>query len=114
MKILVSINSSDCSRRAIEHLRLSNMAQGARVRFVHVRSNKETSEEVAEILSRTVVLEGALGIETLFAEGPVADAIVRMADQWQADLIVLGTNDRHGIERLLLGSVSQSVLSKAH
>ncbi len=41
-------------------------------------------------------------------------AILERADSFGADLIVLGSHGRSGIARLLLGSVSQSVLTHAH
>ncbi len=114
MKLLVPIDNSECSRVAVEHLRLSDMARGARVRFLHVQGGGSKGvDNVPEILSRSISLEGALAIETLFAEGPATEAIVSMAQQWQADLIAVGTHDRRGLERLILGSVSQSVLAKA-
>jgi nucleotide-binding universal stress UspA family protein len=37
--------------------------------------------------------------------------ILESADAAQADLIVLGSHGRHGLERLVLGSVAQSVLA---
>jgi nucleotide-binding universal stress UspA family protein len=52
-------------------------------------------------------------VEHRLEEGPVADAIVRAAEQTQADLIVLGTHGRSGLGRVLLGSVAEQVLRKA-
>ena len=40
--------------------------------------------------------------------------IVDAADEWQADLIVVGSHGRTGLQRLVLGSVSQSVVAHAH
>jgi nucleotide-binding universal stress UspA family protein len=40
-------------------------------------------------------------------------AIMRVADEHQADLIVLGTHGRTGCERLLLGSVARNVMVHA-
>ena len=46
-------------------------------------------------------------------DGPVACGILASADDAQADLIVLGTNQRKGLVRFLLGSVTQRVLLDA-
>ena len=39
----------------------------------------------------------------------VADTIAAEAETWPADLIVIGTHGRRGVNRLLLGSVAESV-----
>ena len=41
--------------------------------------------------------------------GDVAREIIRMADDVEADLIIVGTHGRRGIRRLLLGSVAEHV-----
>ncbi|MGE0101363.1 MAG: universal stress protein [Blastocatellales bacterium] len=41
-------------------------------------------------------------------------SLISKADEWKADLIVLGSHGRSMIGRILLGSVSQSVLTEAH
>jgi len=38
------------------------------------------------------------------------DQILRRAEQWQADLIAIGTHGRRGISRLLLGSTADQVI----
>ena len=42
--------------------------------------------------------------------GPAADAIVRQAKKWKADLIVLGTHGRRGVRRLVMGSDAEQVV----
>ncbi len=44
----------------------------------------------------------------------VADVIVRDAAKWKADVIVMGTHGRRGINRLMLGSDAETVLRNAH
>lgn len=46
--------------------------------------------------------------------GTIADAIVREAERWQADLVILGTHGRRGVRRLMIGSVAEQVLRQAH
>lgn len=46
--------------------------------------------------------------------GGAARQIVARARYWRADLIVLGTNERRGLSRLLFGSTSAAVASGAH
>ena len=40
----------------------------------------------------------------------VADKILEEAEHWPADLIVMGTHGRSGVQRLLLGSVATAVV----
>ena len=42
--------------------------------------------------------------------GRVADAIVSQAKRWRADLIVMGTHGRRGVNRALLGSDAELVV----
>lgn len=51
--------------------------------------------------------------ETMLYEGVPADAIVNAAREWHADLIIAGTHGRGGLERLILGSVTESILRHA-
>jgi hypothetical protein len=45
--------------------------------------------------------------------GDPAAEILSAAAAWQADLIVMGTHGRAGLERWILGSVAQAVLRNA-
>jgi nucleotide-binding universal stress UspA family protein len=57
---------------------------------------------------------GMLGrVEYRLEEGDTARAILRVAREAAADLIVLGTHGRTGLPRLLLGSVAEQVVRAA-
>lgn len=46
--------------------------------------------------------------------GQPASEIIEIATTWPADAIVMGTRGRHGLSRLLLGSVARNVVLHAH
>lgn len=52
------------------------------------------------------------GIETVEAilRGPTAVAILEYADEKGADLVVMGSHGRSGVDRLVIGSVSDEVI----
>ncbi len=54
---------------------------------------------------------GAWNVE--IASGHPADAIVRLAQEKNADLIVMGTHGRTGLQHVLLGSVAEKVVRLA-
>ncbi len=49
-----------------------------------------------------------------FAEGDPADQVLKCARALNADIILVGTHDRVGLEKLLLGSVATKVAKSAH
>lgn len=51
--------------------------------------------------------------EKITLEGAPATAILHQAEQKQADLIVMGTHGRSGLEYMLLGSVAEKVVRRA-
>jgi nucleotide-binding universal stress UspA family protein len=52
-------------------------------------------------------------VETRLVEGEPADAIVELAREADASLIVIGSHGRTGLSRLLMGSVAEHVVRKA-
>jgi len=53
---------------------------------------------------------GGTRIATVLIEGPPSTAVLRAAKRKRADLIVLGTHGRTGIQRMLLGSVAERIV----
>jgi nucleotide-binding universal stress UspA family protein len=52
-------------------------------------------------------------LETALLDGKPAAEIVRYAGEQGIDLIVIGTQGKRGIERILLGSVAESIIRAA-
>ncbi|MDI1354971.1 MAG: universal stress protein [bacterium] len=43
-------------------------------------------------------------------EGKPYETVLKVAEEWEADLIVLGTHGRTGLSHLLMGSVAEKVI----
>lgn len=54
----------------------------------------------------------ATAVEPATRIGRAADEIPLEAAEWDADLLVLGTHARHGMERVLSGSVAEAALAR--
>ncbi|WP_456471829.1 universal stress protein [Methanocaldococcus sp.] len=69
-------------------------------------------EEGEEILKKVKELGEKEGVEikTKMLDGIPAEEIVRFAKEKNADLIVMGTTGKTGLERILLGSVAERVI----
>jgi nucleotide-binding universal stress UspA family protein len=62
--------------------------------------------------ARSAMAAGGVACEQKVIEGHVVhEGILDAATSLGADLIIMGSHGRHGIEKLLLGSVTQRVLS---
>src|SRR5258708_4788097 len=55
----------------------------------------------------------AIAVQHVFLEGDPGAEIVRYATDAAIDLIVMGTHGRSGLERLLVGSVTERVMREA-
>ncbi len=139
MKILLAIDGSPCSDRAVEEVARRPWPADSQVRVVSVveppsplvvepymgvlgyfeeverLKRTQAAETVAKAATRLGGGEGsrALGVSTETPLGSPRRVIVEEADAWGADLIVVGSHGYHTWERMLLGSVSQTVAAHA-
>ena len=76
---------------------------------------EEQQRWVNDELDRRVSDATARGISShaVLKHGPAADGLVEAVTDAQADLVVVGTHGRTGLERVLLGSVAEAVVRKA-
>ncbi len=63
-----------------------------------------------EFLDKSKAHLGNKNIKTLIAEGNFAESIVQCAEEEQADLIVMGSHGRRGLDKLLMENVAEKVL----
>ena len=136
-RILVAIDSSHASERALGEAIGNAWASGGRLIVVHaleavagvigenpyatgyVQGLEEDAKHAAQdLLARACGRAAAAGVqaEAMLLEpgaAPVAARIVQSARDRQADLIVMGTHGRHGVKRAMLGSNADGVLRVA-
>jgi nucleotide-binding universal stress UspA family protein len=63
------------------------------------------------IIERTAKRYGGKLEVTQFNEyGSTADGIISCAKEFEADMIIIGTHSRSGLDRLLMGSVAENVV----
>ena len=70
-------------------------------------------EHMREELCRLKPSDPQTRVHHLLAEGHPATAILRAARENRCDLIVMGTHGRTGLNRLLMGSVTEEVVRMA-
>ena len=132
---------SETSSIAIEHAEQLAKDQRARLRIVHVvesighcrwiagsaaypfdptplwEAMREDGRKALSMAEAKAVSAG-VGTETALLEDKepperVASILARDAQRWDADLIVIGTHGRRGIDRLLVGSVAETLARMA-
>ena len=71
--------------------------------------------EAGALLARAVKTLEVAGFKARakVAEGEARTAILEQAEQWRPDLIILGSHGRRGLDRFLLGSVSEGIARHA-
>jgi nucleotide-binding universal stress UspA family protein len=131
MNILVAVDGSEFSDAAIQSL-IATRPTEAQVRVIHViepfpvietwvytpdwdkmleEQRKDAEAFVAE--AAQTLREAKFAVTTSVEQGTPQSVIVDMAAKWPADLIVIGSHGRKGLERFLLGSVSEGVARHA-
>jgi len=130
-KILVPIDFSECSERALEVAFELAKAFGAEVHIAHVYppsayvapplvpgpvmigqfrdQSQQAFDEYRSKLSR----DRGTPIAGTLLEGTPHVEIVKHATELGADLIAMGTHGRTGVEHLLIGSVAERVIRTA-
>lgn len=131
-KILMPTDGSAASQKAIEQGLEVAKSVGAEVTFLYVLENMSSSfwispesvpygielmEDLKKVgrdaLDKANQLAQAAGVkaETRLIEGKPTDTILQEAKN--CDLIVMGTHGRSGLDRWMLGSVTDAVLHRS-
>ncbi|MGB7493817.1 MAG: universal stress protein, partial [Candidatus Acidiferrum sp.] len=135
MRILLAVDGSKLSEAATRTVITQARPQDTEVYVLHVidvlstqlpeiiaaypgvEHDRDAQRKPAEALvAKTAELLRAKGLRVTTAVelGSPKSKIIDTAAEWHADLIVLGSHGRTGLDRFLLGSLPDSVLRHAH
>jgi nucleotide-binding universal stress UspA family protein len=72
---------------------------------------KAQSDSAKNIMQQTIKkFAGEMQVTNFTEYGSTADGIINCSKEFNADLIVIGTHSRTGLDRLLMGSVAEHVV----
>jgi nucleotide-binding universal stress UspA family protein len=126
--IVYPTDGSEPARAAFEHALEFARQFDATLHVVYVLKANEPPPGVEDSTTApdpdtggTAAVEAAVreaagsGIETVEAilRGPTAQAILTYVEEKEADLVVMGTHGRIGLDRLVIGSVADEVIREA-
>jgi len=129
-KILLATDGSECSMKAAryaietaaqnqaellaltvtETYPLKNLPVEELTRKVTELFRKESEEVLQKVEDLAVSLDTPVKIRKIMLDGSPAENILKVADEENVDLIVVGASGKHALERFLLGSVSEKVV----
>jgi nucleotide-binding universal stress UspA family protein len=135
-KILLPTDGSEYANKAAEHAIWIAHASGAEIIALNVietsslvglpaedlivRIKEMLKEEgrialdhIYEMANKENPEEGDLIVTLKTEEGSPADAILKTIEKENIDLVVMGTSGKHGLDRFLLGSVTEKVVRSA-
>jgi nucleotide-binding universal stress UspA family protein len=130
-RILVPVDGGATANQALQEAIKLAHALSAQLRVVYVLDElnfvnpedyvdftalREIHEQIGEQVLRhahQIIEQAGLGVETGLLETlmeSIEQTIDTEATRWEADLIVMGTHGRAGLNRLLFGSVAEGVV----
>jgi nucleotide-binding universal stress UspA family protein len=137
MRVLVAIDGSKYSDAAVQSVAERGHSPASEVKVLHVIAGglpispevgvwgfgapalfevtEEQRQAAKELVTEAsdVLHTAGWKVSTSVVEGDPKSLILDLAEQWNADLIVVGSHGRRGLDRFLLGSVSEAVARHA-
>jgi len=130
LKSLIAVDESDLSEKAVALTSGFAVNTGVHLTLLHVLEDvirydqvpetwvyhlrEEKAKELLEKLKKIAEKNGVKHVDTKIAVGPVAEEIVRIAEEDGFSTIVVGTAGAGGFKRMLMGSVAEKVVLHAH
>lgn len=121
-KILAAIDGGETALAALREATRLAVSPQATLRIVYVVADAdEVDPQVGlTLLAQAKAAVGAgpevetrlLHADAAYGLNGIAEAVAGAANEWEADLVVVGTANRRGLERLVIGSVAEQLIAK--
>jgi len=131
-RILVALDATGSDAMVMQYARSIAKAFGAHVRLIHVaapppdfvgyeagpqyirdvRAGELKHEHAALLRWRDELLADGIETDMRMVMGPTVETLAAAADEFPADLIIMGSHGRRGLARFFIGSVSDEVLKE--
>jgi nucleotide-binding universal stress UspA family protein len=126
-KILIAVDSSEYSKNAtLKGFELAHQLN-AKVALLYVvdtskalgnidagvfpaEALKTLKKEVTQTLDQLVKMYNGKELVKFMPEGHPMEEVLKTAETWWADLIVMGTHGRTGLKHVLMGSVAEHIV----
>jgi nucleotide-binding universal stress UspA family protein len=117
-RILVPLDGTAESNAALPAARTMALATGASVFLLQVLDSSELKTSASDAASKLTRVAAELAgnglrVESAVRPGQAADEIVQQVGEQAADVVIMRTRGRAGIERAVMGSVAERLLSRS-
>lgn len=135
MRIVLAVDGSQFSDAAVQAVIAQAQPKDTEIRVLHVvelptllvtremggydsaldKAWEAEKKQAQGLVEKTVELLRAKGLKATgtVEDGDAKSKILEAAKDWRADLIILGSHGRKGLEHFLMGSVSEAVARHA-
>jgi nucleotide-binding universal stress UspA family protein len=122
LKIMAAIDGSETSMQALMEAKRLAASRETTLRIVYAVSDSEEADQQTgrKLLKQAQSAVGTgltvetrlLQAEAIYGLNGIAEAVAGAANEWGADLVVMGSSNRRGLERLVIGSVAEQLIAK--
>lgn len=98
---------------AFVHVIPRSLAYPTELGFVEVERIADLHERASHYLKHAQKRAGSVPSGIILREGVAPAEIIAAGKDWNADLIIVGSHNRGGLSRLILGSTAEAVLRGA-
>jgi nucleotide-binding universal stress UspA family protein len=131
--ILVPVDFSEVAPFVVEWAKNFARKLGAKIKLIYVLEDFSTYEGIYSNIQTFAEMENILmdaaqssmeeflkkyfsdfpEVESIIVKGDIVEKIIEVGEEVKADLIIMGTHGRKGLDKILFGSVAEGVVKNS-